>query len=179
MSNIEYELRALDVDQKDIESKLRKLGARYVTTHNFRRHVYEVIPQKKGRWVRLRTNGKTTTLTIKQISADTVDGTQEWETSVDDFEQTHKMLELMGLRSKGYQENTRVEYSLDGVEVCIDQWPDIPAYVEFESSNEERIYACATKLGFRSGELTGMNTEKIYLKHGIDISNKATLEFKK
>lgn len=177
MSNIEYELRVLEIDTAAIIAKLSQLGAKKVAEYNFKRHVFETIPPVKGRWVRLRTDGQVTTLTVKQIEADTVDGTSEWETKVDDFETTYTILTKMGLVSKGYQENRRIEYSFMGCQVCIDTWPKIPTYLEIESSSQASVEKCAAALGFDKKDLTGLNTEKIYKQYGIDISTEANLRF--
>ena len=177
MSNIEHELRILDIDKAAVISTLEALGAIKVGEFSYRRHVFEVIPSTKGRWVRLRTDGTTTTLTIKQIVSDKVDGTSEWETKVDDFDTTFVMLQKIGLTSKGYQENMRIMYSLDDADVCIDTWPKIPTYLEIEAKSAAIIHDVTSKLGFSKKNLTGINVEKIYLLHGIDITKKANLSF--
>ncbi len=175
--NTEYELRVLEVDTDELQKKLEGLGAEKIGEYNYRRHVFEVIPSVKGRWVRLRSNGRETTLTVKQIESDKVDGTAEWETKVDDFDIVFEMLLKMGLRSKGYQENRRIEYEIDGAQVCIDTWPKIPTYLEIEAAGKEEVLKCARRLGFSERDMTGRNTEKIYLDYGIDISKDANLAF--
>ncbi len=177
MDNIEYELRVLEVDTNKLIDKLTKLGAKKVGEYNFRRHIFNVVPPIKGKWVRLRSDGKETTITVKQIKNDEVDGTKEWEIKVDNFDSALKMLEKIGLKSKGYQENKRIEYQLDGAQVCIDTWPKIPPYMEIEAASKRDVLNCAKRLGFSESELTGKNTEKIYLDYGIDISKDANLKF--
>lgn len=177
MSEIEHELRILETPENEMIALLERLGAKKAGEYSFRRHVFEVIPAVKGRWVRLRSDGKVTTLTVKQIANDLVDGTSEWETKVDDFDLTLKLLEKMGFKSKGYQENRRVEYTLDQCSVCIDTWPKIPTYTEIEGPSPDAVHGTLAKLGFSKGDATGMNTEKIYLKYGIDISKQADLSF--
>ena len=177
MSNIEYELRILEINQQKIIEQLNKLGATKKGEYFFRRHVFETIPDVKGRWVRLRTDGTTTTLTVKQIDSDEVDGTTEWETTVDDFDETLTILNKIGLKSKGYQENKRIEYVLNGTQVCLDTWPSIPQYMEVEGESEEMVIKCLESLGFNKDDSTGMNTEKIYQKYGINIAKNANLSF--
>lgn len=177
MNQVEYELRILEINTKEVVSRLKELGAKKVAEYNFKRHVFETVPAVRGRWVRLRSDGKHTTLTVKQIESDTVDGTSEWETKVDRFDITYTMLKKIGLKSKGYQENRRIEYELNGCQVCIDTWPKIPTYLEIESTSEAKVRECAKSLGFTEADLTGLNTEKIYLHYGIDISKEADLRF--
>ena len=75
----EYEVRVLEINVEDIEKKLEELGAVFCWDHLQRRYVYDFIPKIDGRWIRLRTNGDKTTLTIKNIVSSTIDGTQELE----------------------------------------------------------------------------------------------------
>ena len=70
MSNIEYEAKIYDVDPADIAGKLAKLDAKEVGSYNFRRYVFDTIPAKPDRWVRLRSDGKQATLTVKEITAE-------------------------------------------------------------------------------------------------------------
>ncbi|HBY20124.1 MAG TPA: adenylate cyclase [Clostridiales bacterium] len=111
---------------------------------------------------RLRTNGKKTTLTIKEVHADTVDGTNEIEVEVSDFEATNKILEKLGYNYKNYQENKRVSYKLDGVMVEIDSWPLIPTHLEIEGKNAEEVYQVAEKLGYKKEDTTTLGITGIY-----------------
>lgn len=174
---IEYELRKLDIDIDEIKQKLKSIGAEQSAEYSFRRYVYDVIPKQENRWIRLRTDDKKTTLTVKEVIENSVDGTHEWETVVGDFENTHQMLEKMGFKHRGYQENKRTEYKLDGVEICIDEWPKIPPYLELESTSEDKIYAVANKLSISSDELTGLNTQDIYLEYGVNLDELLELKF--
>ena len=51
-----------------------------------KRYVYDLRPAEKDKWIRLRTNGKVTTLTYKDIVSNTLDGTKEVEFEVEDFD---------------------------------------------------------------------------------------------
>lgn len=177
MSHIEYELRVLEIDVTNLIKKIKALGGTLTGSYEFRRYVFETVPAVKGRWVRLRTDGHSTTLTVKQIDADTVDGTSEWETTVDDFDITLKMLQKMGLRAKGYQENKRTEYSLHGVTLALDTWPLIPSYLELEGRDGASISSVARKLGFMPSDLIADSPQKIYKKYGIDIQAEPNLRF--
>ena len=137
--HIEYEVRVLEVDVKEIEKKLKEVGAKFCWDHLQKRYVYDFMPKIEGKWIRLRTNGDKTTLTIKNIVSSQIDGTQELEIVVDDFEKTNSILNELGFVAKGYQENRRRQYILDGVEIDIDYWPLIPTYLEIEGKSEEEL----------------------------------------
>ena len=76
--NTEYEVRILDIDVKEIKSKLDKL-AKFEWDHIQKRYVYDFIPKQDNKWIRLRTNGSKSTLTIKNLVTSEIDGTQELE----------------------------------------------------------------------------------------------------
>ena len=99
--NIEYEARILEIDKDKLIKRLNKLNAKFVGEFNQKRYVYNIIPKADGKWLRLRTNGKKTTLTYKSVEKNSIDGTKELEIEVDNFENTNSLLELAGIKNKG------------------------------------------------------------------------------
>ena len=167
----EYEVRVLEIDKVEIERKLKNLGAQLQWDHLQKRYVYDFIPKIDGKWIRLRTNGDMTTLTIKNVVSSKIDGTQELEIVVDDFEKTNLILNELGFVAKGYQENRRCQYILDGVEIDIDTWPMIPTYLEIEGKSEQDVYQVLEKLGISKDFATSRDVEGIYLDYGHDLKN--------
>ena len=176
--NTEYEIRVLEVDIEEIVTKLETLGATKVGDWEQKRYVYDFNPKRENQWIRLRTNGKKTTLTYKNVEKDTVDGTKELEIEVDDFEKTNEMLEVMGYKSKGYQENKRIRYMLNDVEIDIDSWPKIPTYMEIEGKDEKEVNETLKLLNVPEEKVTALNCEDIYKKvYNIDIDKIVNLVF--
>ena len=110
----EYEVRVLEIDEEKVREKLESLNATFQWDLLQRRYVYDVIPAEKGKWIRLRTNGHRTTLTIKNVVSSLIDGTQELEIEVDNFERCNLLLKELGYEPKSYQENRRCQYLLNG-----------------------------------------------------------------
>ena len=108
----EYEVRVLNVNVLELIDKLEKLNAHKEWDCLQRRYVYDFIPKVDGKWIRLRTNGKKTTLTIKNLVSSEIDGTQELEVEVDNFEKCNLMLNELGYEARSYQENRRIQYVL-------------------------------------------------------------------
>lgn len=174
----EYEIRVLEINKEEIIRKLESLGATKNGEFEQRRFVYDLKPAEKGKWIRLRTNGKKTTLTYKDIVSNTIDGTKEVEIVVDDFDKTNELLERIGFASRSYQENSRIQYVLNDVEIDIDSWPMIPTYLEIEGNSEEEVVAMQNLLGIDSSKLTTFNCDDIYKQiYGIDISTIKELKF--
>lgn len=164
----EYEIRILEINHDEIIKKLEKLKAVKKFEALQRRYVYDFKPVKESSWIRLRSNGKETTLTIKNIEAKTVDGTKELEIVVDDFDNTNLILERLGYKNRGYQENKRTQYILDGVEIDLDRWPLIPEYMEIEGKDEEAVYETLDKLGISKDKIVTLDVLSIYKHYGFD-----------
>ena len=96
MSRIEYEVRVLEIDKDEIQSKLKKLNATLIEDVFQKRYVYDFNPVVSSKWIRLRTNGSKTTLTIKNVESSNIDGTKEVEIEVSDFDTTNEILKELG-----------------------------------------------------------------------------------
>lgn len=174
---IEHEGKILDIDPADVEQRILDKGGQKVGEKFMRRYVYDIVPGDMSKWVRLRDTGQETTLTVKEIRSDAIDGTHEVEVVVDDFDDTNALLGMLGFTPKSYQENKRVSFMLDGAEVEIDTWPRIPTYLEVEAGSAEEVIRVARLLGYSAEELTGENTLKVYARYGIDLTAIADLRF--
>ena len=75
----------------------------------------------------------------------------------------------MGIKSRGYQENKRTQYILNGVEIDIDSWPMIPTYVEIEGKNEEEVMNTLEILELPKDKVTTLDVDSVYKKYGIDL----------
>ena len=176
--NIEYEIRVLEININNIVDKLEKLGAKKVGEFNQKRYVYDLNPKASGKWIRLRTNGKVTTLCYKDVVSNTIDGTKEVEFIVEDFDKTNEFLERIGFISRNYQENKRIQYILNDVEIDIDTWPLIPTYLEIEGSSEEDVLKIKDLLNVDESKVTTLNCEDIYNDiYNIDVMSIKELRF--
>ncbi|MFF3569012.1 class IV adenylate cyclase [Nocardia jiangxiensis] len=173
----EHEAKILDIDPETTERHIIDKGGRKLGQRFMRRYVYDITPGDESKWIRLRDNGNSTTLAVKHITSDAIDGTNEVEVSVDDFATTNELLELMGFKAKSYQETRRISFTLDGAQLEIDTWPHIPPYLEIEAATKEDVLRVAAQLGYSESDLTGENTIKIYARHGIDLNTVRELRF--
>ena len=171
----EIECRYLECDVEKITNSLEKAGANRIGDWLQLRYCYDFTPKKENSWIRLRTNGETTTLTIKEIVDATVTGTKESEIEVSSFETTNEILNKLGYVARSKQENRRIRYMLDGVEIDIDFWPHIPTYVEMEADSVESIKNVCNKLGIDYSELVTLDVQSIYTHYGVDIDTMAVL----
>ena len=167
--NTEYEVRILDIDVDQVRKKIEDLSATFEWDLVQKRYVYDFIPKVDSKWIRLRTNGIKSTLTVKNLVSSEIDGTQELEIEVDDFEKTNMILNELGYQAKGYQENRRIQYTFKGVEIDIDYWPMIPTYLEIEASSEDEVFEIVKMLGFQKSDCTSRDVKGIYLDYGYSL----------
>ena len=178
MQKTEYEIRVIEIDKEQLIKKLEKLGAKKEADYEQKRYTYNFKPVIKGKWIRLRTDGTKTTLTIKDIQNRNIDGTKELEIEVSDFETTNEILKELGYEVNNYQENRRTKYVLDGVELDIDSWPLIPTWLEIEGQSEEQILTMLERLELDKDKTTTLDPMGIYKQvYGIDIFNREVLKF--
>jgi len=165
----EWEVRFLEIDEKEFTTKLKSVGAKLVGSWFQIRNIYDFNPKREYEWIRLRTNGQETTLTIKEIKFKGVGGINETEIVVSDFETTNLLLNKLGYNPRCRQENKRTRYILDGIEIDIDKWPTIPAYVEIEAPNKESIDKTCKKLDLDITQASTDTSIDFYLKkYGAD-----------
>ena len=165
----EIEERILEINKEEVIKKLEELGATKAGEWFYKRYTYDFTPKRDNQWLRLRTNGVETTLTYKNVETREIDGTKELEIEVSDFEETNEFLEILGYIHKDYQENKRIRYYLNDVEIDIDSWPMIPTYLEIEGPSEEDVYKVVELLGFSKSDITTRDVEGIYNDYGHDV----------
>ena len=175
--NTEVEVRLLDIDKDDLVSKLEKNNAKFIGDWLQIRYVYDFKPVDPHRWIRLRTNGIASTLTIKEVSDKTIEGTKELEIEVSSIEDTDKILEKLGYTKRSIQENKRIRYILNDVEIDIDTWPYLNPYVEFEGNSEEQIKEVVEMLGLDYSKCITENAQDIYISLGYTQEDLNNLKF--
>ncbi|MFA5743113.1 MAG: hypothetical protein WCX77_02985 [Candidatus Paceibacterota bacterium] len=90
---------------------------------------------------------------------------KEISLAVEDFNKISNILLAIGLDSKSYQETKRERWDFDGVEVTIDTWPWIPAFVELEGVSEEKLKEAAVKLNLDWKSAVHGSVEIAYQKY--------------
>ena len=175
---VEYEIRKLEIDLDVISNRIVALGAKKKGIFHQKRYVYDFSPVQKGRWIRLRTNGTDSTLTIKEIKSLRIDGTNELEIVVSDFDETNRILNKLGYQPRTFQENFRMEFELNGVDFDFDTWPGIPTYMEIEGNSEIDVVNAVERIGLKLSEFTTLDVDSVYKQvYGIDLDQIKELRF--
>lgn len=174
--NIEYEIKILGISKDDALKSISKLNLTKHPEILFKRYIYQ-IPNQPDAWIRLRSDGNKTALTYKNFKSDSIDGMQEIEVSVDSLEVANELLEAIGFKASKYQENKRLLFTNDEIEISIDEWPKIPPYIEIEGKNLKIVEEYISKLGFKDKQQTSKPTSAIYEMNGLDIDSYTRLTF--
>lgn len=182
----EIEVKFLDIDPGTLEKKILSLGGKKKFDRVFRRIVFDTPDlslNSKGAWIRLRDEGDRIALSYKQrLGMDKKgndDGMIEEEVEVSDFDMTAKILRHGGLKDKFYEENRRVQFDLNGVELDIDYWPLLEPYLEIEADSWQTIDKTAKLLGFNPKDRKIYPTFELYKLNGIDELSYDILTFEK
>ncbi len=159
------------MNRKEVVGRLRQLGAKRLGTHRFRRIEFLLGGNIKNShsWVRVRTDGKKTTVTLKeQYGIGGFAPMGEYEVNVDNF---REMVNIMSKLTKSkllYFENSREAYLLNGSNVTIDKWPFIPTFVEIESPSTKKLRETYKMLKISGNFVGNSPIHKIYGKYGLD-----------
>jgi len=179
----EIEAKSIKIDKRKIRKQLKELGAeRIFKEKKFIRITYSLpesakVDPKISTWVRVRTDGERTTLTLK-MSGDTVDSVYEVDTEVGDFEKIQEFLEKTGFKPKGHEENLRERWFLNGVEFDIDTWPMIDPWLEIEVNPETVIKDFFKKLGLDYSKAYFGSADVVYRKvYHLEILGRPQLTF--
>lgn len=177
----EIELKFINIDPEELRRKLSQTGYKCTLPETLMRRVvfFPAIPDGKS-WARVRDEGHRITCTYKCThDANSIDGTEEIEFCVDNFESAVAFINAIGMKQKAFQETRREIWVGHGVEVCLDTWPGLNPFVEIEGPSEELVYASAVALGFDKAKALYGSVDEVYrleldIPHDV-INNKTPL----
>lgn len=150
----EIEAKFVNIDIDDMRHKLKGIGATLIQPLRDMKRITidNSTMQAKNAFLRVRDEGNKTTMTYKQFDDLSLDGVREIEVEVSDFHNTVALLAEAGLLHGSSQESRRETWSLEGVEIVIDEWPWLNPYIEIEGPDEASVINTAQKLGFNWDE---------------------------
>jgi adenylate cyclase class 2 len=183
----EFEIKFLEVNVPELEKKLLGIGARKVGEYNYSRALLDYSDGRLGEiqaWVRLRTDGKESTLTYKQrlgVNPKNIsdEGMKEIEVIVADYQKTFEILKVLGLVVIREEKNKRMRYQRGDVAFDIDFWPQIPPYIEIESISLQKAKDAGRELGFNPKDGIIGTAGTVYKKYGINKDEYSLISFEK
>lgn len=145
----EIEAKFLQIDVNVIRQKLKDAGAVKKSPMKLMRRVMIKTNQMRldNSFLRVRDEGNKVTMTYKRFDNQSVDGCEEIEMVIDNFEKAIELLKAAGLTPVTYQESKREIWQLREAEIVIDEWPWVKEYLEIESSSKAKVKSAAKQLG--------------------------------
>ncbi|MEX2008543.1 MAG: CYTH domain-containing protein [Candidatus Spechtbacterales bacterium] len=172
---MEIEARFINLDQKEVEEKLVRAGAKKVSDKFFKEKLFYHNTDTwiaRNRRIRVRDDGATVRLTYKENEVDTVDGTTEIEFEVSSAEAAAEFILALDIPLRRYQEKKRITYKLDDITFDLDFWPKIPMVLEIEAPSEEAVRKGADLLGLDWNDAIFVDQSVLHKKYyGIDLRN--------
>lgn len=172
----ECEVKFLNIDHGKLEKQILELGGEKQFDRIYRRVVLDFpgwpLNEQKS-WLRVRDEGDKVTMSFKKRidpgeigSNDT--SMHEHEIVVSDFDATIDILHQIGMIDKFYEENRRVRYMLNDVELDVDYWPQLKPYLEIEAPTWEQVHKMIETLGLDPADKKIYSTHQIYEENGIE-----------
>jgi adenylate cyclase, class 2 len=168
----ENEIEILDVKRNDVVKRLKELKAKHVGNHKFKRIEFLLKGDVHGghSWGRIRTDGKETTITLKETKGKQgFSSMKEYEIKTDDFEEAVRiMTKIINTKILLYFENEREAYRLGNSYITIDKWPEIPHFVEIEAPSLKEVRETYKKLKIEGKFVGNAPIHKIYSLYNLD-----------
>lgn len=153
----EVEIKILDIDRGEVETRLVSLGARKTFEGRMQAIYYDnesnLIRRQRG-VLRLRKEGDRAVLAFKShVESEAAKVREEREVGVSSFEEMNAILRASGFRPWLRMEKDRTTYELEGVHFEIDNYHGehefIPEFLEIEGPDVDTVYRYAALLGFK------------------------------
>lgn len=171
----EIETKVLDIDPQVIKKKLIALGAKKIEDTRLTVNWYKVKGTKEGKedwFLRIRSNGEgkhEVTWKAKSTIQGTTRKHKEINFPIADPKKLADLFLEIGLERYAFQEKDRVTFSLKKWIFDLDEYPNMPAYLEIEGTSEKHVKDAMKLLGIQNNP-TWANGERILIqeKYGLD-----------
>ncbi len=146
--NDEIEVKFVNIDHDAIRNELESIGAVLEQPMRLMKRVTidSNDMRSKNAFLRVRDQGDKVTLTYKQFDELSLNGAKEIEITVNDFDETIKLLAAAGLAHGSFQETKRETWRLGSTEIVLDVWPWLNPYIEIEGASEQDVKSVAVRL---------------------------------
>jgi len=146
--NDEIEVKFVNIDHDAIRNELESIGAVMEQPMRLMKRVTidSNDMRSKNAFLRVRDQGDKVTLTYKQFDELSLNGAKEIEITVNDFDETIKLLAAAGLAHGSFQETKRETWRLGSTEIVLDVWPWLNPYIEIEGASEQDVKSVAVRL---------------------------------
>ncbi len=171
----EIETKVLDIDSEKIKQKLNSLGAKKTQDTRLIVDWYHIKGTKEGEdpwFLRIRSNSEgkhEVTWKAKSDILGTARKHKEINFNIQEPEKLSDLFEELGLEKYAHQEKDRISFIYKDWQFDIDQYPQMPAYLEIEGTSEENIQEAMKLLEIEKNR-TWAKGERILIQdtYGLD-----------
>ncbi len=165
----EVEAKVLEIDEQEVTERLDELGAEKVFDGEVTSRFYDYPDgsiDDQG-VLRLREAGDHAFITYKiDISRDGAKTMEEIEFDVSSTEMADRFLRELGLEEVRSSSKHRKKWERDDIEYVIDAYPGIPALLEIEAPDEDRMYEAFEELGYDQDQLRSWDASQVHEHYG-------------
>lgn len=147
MPHVEIELKYKVEDLKEIEAKIKSLGAKFEKEFKGR-DSYFLVPNNNDGKKYLRVREKEGKYELCYHYAPTNTKCLEWEVSVADGKMTQEILRQIGHDDDVIVDKVRKVYKYKDSEIVLDEVKSLGLFVEIESPNENELFEIEQEIGF-------------------------------
>lgn len=171
----EIETKVLDINGAEIAKKLVELGAQKIQETRLIVDWYRIKGIKEGEdpwFLRIRSNSEgkhEVTWKAKSDIIGTARKHKEINFNIPEPEKLSDLFEELGLEKYAHQEKDRLSFTLKDWQFDIDQYPNMPAYLEIEGTSDESVREAMKMLGIENNA-TWAKGERILIQdtYGLD-----------
>ncbi|MBN2101302.1 MAG: class IV adenylate cyclase [Candidatus Aenigmarchaeota archaeon] len=172
----EIEVKILEIDKEAISDKILNLGGEQTDERVIVDNFYDYPDgrlKKIHEVLRVRNSEKEKEIVYKcaKEKNDEFKIHREIETSLGSPETMMEILEKCGLVIVRHTEKKRTSFEFENVKIEIDEYPDIPPFIEIEGPDEESIRTAVEKLGYQMKDTTSVTGHQVIRKYGKDPAN--------
>ncbi len=166
---LEIETKVLDIDEKKIIKSLNLLRAKKIKKTTLIVDWYRLIGTKEGEdnwFLRIRSNSEgkhEVTWKAKSSITGGVRRHKEINFNIDAPEKLSDLFQEIGLEKYAHQEKIRTSFSLKDWSFDIDQYPNMPAFLEIEGPSEMSVKKAIKLLGLEKNK-TWAKGERILIQ---------------
>ena len=165
----ELEVSVLDIDAQDIVRRLRKIRAKQTQKTRLVVDWFRLKGTREGQdawYLRIRSYSSGRHEVTWKAKSDAAGIARKHKEINFDIEDSTALVDLfieLGLEKYAHQEKDRLSFSLHNWRFDIDQYPNMPAYLEIEGRNEPHVKKAIELLGVE-GNKTWNKGERILIQ---------------
>ncbi|MDD3083472.1 MAG: class IV adenylate cyclase [Candidatus ainarchaeum sp.] len=162
----EIEVKVIEIDKKKIIKKLKELKAKKIGEYNIEAMLFDTSNKKfskKKNLIRLRKKNDCCYFTFKgKETRGFARKAEEIEFIVSDFEKSKLFLEKIGLIPYSFTKKHRITFELKNALIEIDEYSNIPVFLEIEAKSEKKIREIISLLGLSSKNIKTWNSFDLF-----------------